>query len=75
MHSACLGSGSHSPFSIHVVVLGPVSTSPEGQEKLKILPSVTGNVLTDISGAVTVTEFGNTGYPQFAVYHDGNMTS
>ena len=35
-----VGSGSHSPFSIHVVVLGPVSTSPGGQEKLATVPSI-----------------------------------
>ena len=63
MHLACLGSGSHSPFSIHVVVLGPVSTSPGGQEKLKVLPSVTG---TDVSLTAYV-ELDITGCPQFAV--------
>ena len=60
MHLACLGSGSHSPFSIHVVVLGPVSTSPGGQEKVKMLPSVRGNVLSDIFLMASV-EFENIG--------------
>ena len=65
MHSACLGSGSHSPFSIHVVVLGPVSSNPGGQVKLKILPSVTGTV-PNVSLTVYVKSE-NTGCPQFAI--------
>ena len=63
MHSASLGSGSHSPFSIHVVVMGPVSSNPGGHVKLKMLPSVTGIVST-----LTVSvELDNTGYPQLAI--------
>ena len=34
-----LGSGSHSPFPMHVDELGPVSTSPEEQVKLTLSPS------------------------------------
>ena len=66
MHSVSLGSGSHSPFSIHVVVLGPMSTSPGGHVKLKMLPSVTGNASTDISLKVFV-KFEKTRCPQFAI--------
>ena len=32
-------SGSHSPFPIHVDVLGPVSTSPGGQLNVTLVPS------------------------------------
>ena len=39
-----LGSGSHSPFLIHVDDLGPMSTSSDGQEKLTLLPSSAGLV-------------------------------
>ena len=39
LHTTSLGSGSHSPFSIHIDVLGPVSTSPEEQLKMMLSPS------------------------------------
>ena len=35
-----LGSGSHSPFSVHVAELGPVSSHPGGQLNLIVLPSI-----------------------------------
>ena len=44
LHSASLGSGSHSPFPIHVDVLGPVSTSPTGQSKKMRVPSKAGSL-------------------------------
>ena len=66
MHLACPGSGAHSPFSIHVVVLGPANISPGGHVKLKMLPSVGGIVPIDISLTAYV-EFENTGYPQVAI--------
>ena len=39
LHSNSLGSGSHSPFLIHVDVLGPLSTSPSGQVNVTLVPS------------------------------------
>ena len=38
-HVSPLGSGSHSPFPVQVVELGPISASPGGQLKLKVAPS------------------------------------
>ena len=38
-HASPLGSGSHSPFPVQVVELGPISASPGGQLKLKVVPS------------------------------------
>ena len=43
MHITFLGSGSHSPFSIHVIIVGPLNT-PEEQDKLKVDPSIAGLV-------------------------------
>ena len=40
-----LGSGSHTPFSIHVAELGPMSTIPAGQLKLTVLPSTCKTIL------------------------------
>ena len=34
------GSGSHSPFPVHVAKLGPVSFHPEGQLKVILHPSI-----------------------------------
>ena len=34
-----MGLGSHSPFPIHIDLLGPVSTSPGGQVKVMLVPS------------------------------------
>ena len=39
-HSSPLGSGSHSPFPVHIDELDPVSTSPGGQLKVTMLPSI-----------------------------------
>ena len=38
LHITSLGSGSHSPFSVHVVVLGPVSSIPGGQVNVIVFP-------------------------------------
>jgi hypothetical protein len=35
-----LGSGSHSPFPVHVAKLDPLSTSPGGQLNLILHPSI-----------------------------------
>ena len=39
-----MGSGSHFPFPIHVVVLGPVNISPGGQVKVTFAPSTAGSL-------------------------------
>jgi hypothetical protein len=39
VHTGSLGSGSHSPVSVQVVEFGPISASPGGQLKLKVVPS------------------------------------
>ena len=52
MHIASIGSGSHSPFPIHVVVLGPVSTSPGGQLKFTLDPSSAGFLSSIVSTEV-----------------------
>ena len=39
-HINPLGSGSHSPFPIHIDELGPVSTCPGGQLNLTVLSSI-----------------------------------
>ena len=44
LHITSLGSGSHSPFLIHVAVLGPVSISPEGQVKVTVVFSIAGSL-------------------------------
>ena len=38
IHIASLGSGSHSPVSMQVVELGPISARPEGHLKVKVVP-------------------------------------
>ena len=44
MHSTFLGAGSHSPFSIHVDVWGPLNISPGEQLKVTVVPSTAGSV-------------------------------
>jgi hypothetical protein len=39
LHMSPLGSGSHSPFPVHVAELCPVSTDPGRQLKVIVLPS------------------------------------
>ena len=39
LHSTSLGSGSHSPFPMHVDEFGPESTSPGGQANMTLAPS------------------------------------
>ena len=38
IHIASLGSGSHSPVSVQVVELGPISARPGGHLKVKVVP-------------------------------------
>ena len=40
MHSTSCGSGFHSPFLAHVVLLVPFSTIPGGQVKSAMAPSI-----------------------------------
>ena len=65
-----LGSGSHSPFSIHVDDLCPTSTSPGGQLKVILLPS-TGktSLFSTIIGVESLLTFvsNSSGYPQLAI--------
>ena len=44
IHSTSLGSGSHSPFSIHVYELEPVSMWPGGQLKVIVFPITVGSL-------------------------------
>ena len=44
MHLTCLRSGSHSPFPIHVDVVGPVSTDPGEQLNVTLAPSNAGSL-------------------------------
>ena len=43
VHSTSLGSGSHSPFPIHVAELGPSSICPCGQMNIIVCPSSAGS--------------------------------
>ena len=43
MQFTSLGSGSHSPFPIHVDELGPLSTAPVGQINVMPAPSNAGS--------------------------------
>ena len=40
LHSTSLGSGSHSPFPMHVEVLGPERISPGEQANVTLVPSI-----------------------------------
>ena len=68
-HINSLGSGSHSPFSVHTVELGPVSTNPRGQLNLTVLPSIGKSPSSKTFG----TDLGfpqvddNSGCPQLAI--------
>ena len=44
LHSTSLGSGSHSPFPIHVAKLGPVIINPVGQLNMMLSPSSDGSL-------------------------------
>ena len=52
LHTTSLGSGSHSPFSIHVVELGPLSTIPGRQENETLFPST-----SSVMSSETRTDF------------------
>ena len=52
LHATSLGSGSHSPFSIHVVELGPLSTIPGRQENETLFPST-----SSVMSSETRTDF------------------
>ena len=49
LHSTSLGSGSHSPFLIHVEELGPLSMNSEWQLKLTLDPSITGIIISPMT--------------------------
>ena len=42
MQSTCPGSGSHSPFLVHIDAFGPVRMNPGGQVYVTDCPSVVG---------------------------------
>ena len=44
MHSTFLGSGSHSPLSMHANVWGPLKICPGEQYKVTVVPSTAGSV-------------------------------
>ena len=43
MHTTFLGSGSHSPFPIHIDELGPLSDDLDGQVNVMLSPSSAGS--------------------------------
>lgn len=47
MHSTSWGSGSHSLFSIHVDMIGPLNTCPGGQANVALVPTRAGLLLSD----------------------------
>ena len=63
-HFTFLGSGSHSPFSIHSAILDPKSTCPGGQLKVTLAPSGTGNAFWLIT--VIASLILSAGFPQLA---------
>ena len=46
LHVVFLGSGSHSPFPIHVVALGPMRMNSGRQLKVTTVPCITGSLYT-----------------------------
>ena len=67
LHVSPLGSGSHSPFSVQVAELGPMSTSPGGQLNIMVLPS-TGTINPTMFGTESLlTVDNNSGCPQLAI--------
>ena len=68
-HISPLGSGSHSPFPVHIDELDPVSTSPGGQLKVTVLPSIGKSPSLNTFG--TDLEYpqldGSSGRPQLAI--------
>ena len=59
LHATSLGSGSHSPFSIHVDVFAPVRTNPDEQLKLTLLPFNVGTLSTTTLTDSPVYSVGN----------------
>ena len=68
-HSSPFGSGSHSPFPVHIDELDPVSTSPGEQLKVTVLPSIGKSSSLNTFG--TDLEYpqldGSSGRPQLAI--------
>jgi hypothetical protein len=66
-HTSPFGSGSHSPVSVQVVKLGPISASPGGQLKLKVVPSTGKTVSSKVTTLGTESlPVDNSPYPQLA---------
>ena len=59
--------GSHSPFPIHVVVLGPLSTSPGGQPKITLVPSIAGCRFVPLNSMMIDSSVRFKGYPQATI--------
>ena len=68
IHTASLGSGSHSPVFVQVVELGPISARPEGHLKVKVAPSTDKAVSckASILGTESLSAVDNSPYPQLA---------
>ena len=68
-HINLLMSGSHSPFSVQVAELGPVSSSPGGQVNLIVLPCI-GKLppLPKTFGMESPHVDDKNGRPQLAIY-------
>ena len=67
-HISPLGSGSHSPFPVHIDKLGPVSTCPGEQLNLTILSSIGKPWSSKILGAGLEypQDDNKSGFPQLA---------
>ena len=68
IHTASLGSGSHSPIFEQVVELGPISARPGGHLKVKVAPS-TGKPVSSkasILGTESLPAVDDSPYPQLA---------
>ena len=78
LHMSPLGSGSHIPFSLHVAVWGPISSSPEGQLKVTVVPStgmrssVATTFGTGHSSQSFLSENNISGWPQLAMRSKNN---
>ena len=64
------GSGSHSPFSLHIDGLGPVSVSPGGQLNVMVFPSIGKTSLSSILGVELLLVSSISGSPQLAIYNN-----
>ena len=69
VHCSPLGSGSHSPVSVQVVELGPMSDSSGGQLKVIVIPSIdkmSSEPSTVTLGTESFVDNACTGRPQLA---------